>query len=494
MIRSNAMLVCMAGVILLMTVPNRAIAQAVTSAREIRNLQDVLKAVNSDASVEASDTAKSYRILFDAYLAMTKPPQDISESFNAQTIYPGMSNWSQVSGWAESNPAMSKALLDARERIIIGLPYGEENVDSKYREAGLCVAMGIDGSLRNTEFRYLPAVHVISAYATAETYRLFEAGQVDDAIKLSIAHIFVLRQFCDRQFLAEKEVAINLLTGALSSLRDMFTTYFESISAEQFTQLAKEELPFLRPDRARLLMPEGDRIVAEALIREGFDNLGNAEPEKFADTFAKIQSEEGALTLFGASKRWSLIAMVHGSLDASLNRLTLVYDDWWRRWRVREYDPILDVPTQFERINQVRYAAVIYSMKNIEHLFSMRNQLVIGVNGTAVAAGLCAYKKTFNSWPSDIEKTYALFVLKSSNTDPYDRDYGPFKFRYFDERRPIDTPFGRVWVPQGECVLYSVGQNLEDDLIVEHTDNGTGGDLVIWPAVRTLERNENLVD
>ena len=34
------------------------------------------------------------------------------------------------------------------------------------------------------------------------------------------------------------------------------------------------------------------------------------------------------------------------------------------------------LPSQFERTNPVRYAAVIYSMQDIESLFAMRNRLM----------------------------------------------------------------------------------------------------------------------
>ena len=487
-------LAALAGLTILLAFPADLAGQTVPSQREIRDHNDVLKAVNSDASVAGSDNIKSYKVLFDAYLKLTQPPTPVGESFNNYTIHPGMADWTAVSGWAESNPEMSAAILEAGKRVIVGLPYGKDNVDAQYRDAGLCVTVAEGGSLRNIEFRYLHALDVISAYATAETYRLLEADRVDDGLNMAVAHIFVLRQFCDRQFLAEKEFAIRLLIDALTGMRNIFHTHFDKISEEWFRKLAMNEIPYLRPDRARLTMPEGDRIVSEALIREGFDNQQSADPAQFADTFAKVQAEEGALTIFGASKRWAMIALVHGSLEASLDRLTLVYDDWWRRWRVREYDPILDIPTQFERINPIRYAAVVYSMQNIEHLFMMRNQLVAGVNGTAMAAGLCGYKKAYGTWPREIEMTYAQFALKSSNTDPYDSEYGQFKYRFFSEDRPVNTSFGRIWIPANEAVLYSVGQNLADDLITDHTDDGEGGDVIMWPPVRAALRGEGMVD
>ena len=58
----------------------------------------------------------------------------------------------------------------------------------------------------------------------------------------------------------------------------------------------------------------------------------------------------------------------------------------------------------------------------------------------------------------------------------------------------IDTVNGRVWIESGAGLLYSVGQNHSDDRGREHTEDGLGGDLVYWPALRALEREQGLID
>src|SRR5882724_9740842 len=89
-------------------------------------IRDTIKKLNSDKSVVGTDDIKSYKILFNAYLELTKPPQTVGSAFNLNTIHPKMSNWSAVSGWAESNPKMAEAILSCRDKVIIGLPYGRE--------------------------------------------------------------------------------------------------------------------------------------------------------------------------------------------------------------------------------------------------------------------------------------------------------------------------------------------------------------------------------
>lgn len=456
--------------------------------------QKLLSRLNDDDTVKGTEASKSYRLLFDAYLAMSKPPFNISPRFNHTTIWPGMKDWAAVSDWAESNPGMAKAILACTETNILGLPYGAGEVEPKYHEAELHAAL-VPGELR-FEFTYLYGIDVIAAYATAEMYRLFEARQAGNALELAVAFNWVARQMCDREFLDEKLYSIQLLIDALSNLRDGMYMYMDQIEASEFRSLAWYDLPGLRPDRNRLHIPEGDRVFSEALLKAVFDERSHhPDPDKFAEAFAAIQSADAPLTRFGAARRWRMIALVHDSLEASLERLALIYDDWWRRWRVQEYDTILDTETQFERTNPVRYAAVIYSMQDLADVFSVRNQLITAVNGTAVAAGLCAYVRTYGNYPDDKEKTYGQFVRKLiSDIDPYDQGYGRLRYRYLAQPDTVDTHLGRVKIEKGQGVLYSRGVDHADNRAAEHTPDGTSGDLVLWPPIKALLREQKMID
>jgi hypothetical protein len=465
-------------------------------------IKDVLKELNSREAVVGSEDIKSYKILFDAYLQLTKPPFEIGPDFNLTTIHPRMSSWTAVSGWAESNAAMAQAILKSKERILLGLPYGRENLDANYVKANLIADVGVGGTLRRVEFPYLDAMDTISAFVAAEVYRLMEAGQFQQGFDLAVAHAFVLRQCCDREFLEEKLRSIELLSNAMSNLRDVFYAYQEKVGADQYMRVALWEIPYLRPDRGRLFMPEADRVVAEAIIREVFDERsGEPDPDKFTETFAEIQSKDAPLTRFGAAKRWRLIAQVHGSLDACIGspdgrekgRLGLIYDDWWRRWRIDAYDPILEIKPQFDRTNPIRYAAIMYSIENVAVLFDIRNRLIAEVNGTAMAAGLCAYYKTFGSYPDKSEKLYGQSARKRSDADPYHKELQTFRYYLLDNRHAIATPAGRVWVEPGQAMLWSQGQDLEDQRGARHTNDGADGDMVLWPPIKALERAQGLI-
>ncbi len=389
---------------------------------------------------------------------------------------------------------MAEAIVKCIERNIIGLPYGISEAESKYREAGLYAAIAFEGSLRRHDFPYLDVIETIAAYATAETYRRFEAGQIDPALELAVALNWVFRQLCDRQFVEEKLYAIQVLIDSLANMRDMFYVYQDRIPAETLRTLSWYDLPELRPDRNRLHIPEGDRIVSEALLDEVFQGT-DPDPEAFAEAFAEIQSADAPLTRFGAARRWRMIAAVHGSLDASKERLTTIYDDWWRRWRIQEHDPILDLKTEFERTNPVRYAAVIYSVQNLKEAFEVRNLLIASVNGTAVAAGLSAYKQTYGVYPDDKEKAYGQFIRKLiADVDPFDEKFGRLRYRFLTRPDNIDTPVGRIRVAEDQAILYSRGADQSDGRAREHTDDGLGGDLVLWPPLKQLARDQGFIE
>jgi hypothetical protein len=466
---------------------------ACTAQASAQNVEAVLRQLNSTSQVKGTDDIKTYKVLFPAYLELQPPPMPIGPGFNHLTIHPGMPQWTKVSGWAESNPKMAEAILQAEERTILGLPYGTDDLESEFRQAGLVAEIGIDGNLRNNAFTYLDAMGTVVAYATAEVYRRMEAGDAQGAIDLLRATMLVTRQQCDREFLIEKEAGITMLTDILSIVRDFMYRYQDGISGSLFTDIAYN-LPYLRPDRNALLIPEGDRVLSEAIIEDVFDSGGQADREKFAAAFAAVQSADAPLTRFGAARRWRLIAEVHDSKDISLERLQLIYDDWYRRWRVEEHDPILDVPTEFERTNPVRYAAVVFSVQNIESLCDDRNVLMAAVNGTAMAAGLCGYRKEFGNYPSDVEKTYATYVRKRSNKDPYDLQFGEYRYRMLRGPWLVNWGTRRVDIEKIGCILYSRGRNHEDGRGRTHTDDGSASDMVMWPPLRAVAREQGLLE
>ena len=62
---------------------------------------------------------------------------EIGATFNMSTVWPGMEGWPEVRDWAESNPDLFEAILAARDRATLGLPYGDlsEADEASWRRA-----------------------------------------------------------------------------------------------------------------------------------------------------------------------------------------------------------------------------------------------------------------------------------------------------------------------------------------------------------------------
>jgi hypothetical protein len=451
----------------------------------------VTERLNMHNSVIGPASSKGWRVLFDAYLNMSAPPMKVGDGFNANTIWPGMDDWSSVSDWAKANASLAVAMKEASGRVIIGLPYGADNVPATYRSKGVMVEIWTDGNLRNNNFAYLDALSEILAFSTAETYRLFEAGEIDSALELAMVQLRLLRKFCDRDFLVEKSTCMQHLIDSLQNMRDYFYMYGSKMSAEQLRNLSLKEIPYLRPDRNRLFIPEADRIVAEEILNSVFDkSTGNAQGHKFREVFTEIQADVSPLGRFGAARRWEEIAAWHGGLPATQERLKNIFDDWWRRWRIRSYSSMLGVETEYDKTNPTRYAAVIFIVNDIMDVFNLRELLVIESRGTTAAAALCSYRNALGRFPSKLVALYPDPLSRQHAEDIFDEELNPLQYRAVESRTAIDINAERRWVESGACLLYSVGSNAINDSKLEgHPVHGGDMDLLLWPPVNSLLRN-----
>ena len=448
----------------------------------------------------ASESSRSASTLFGAYLELTDPPMEVGGYFNLTTIWPGMDGWDSVASWAASNEQMGEALLEAQSSLILGMPYGEAAVSSDWRDNDVVTLIASDGDLSDVSYPYLyGAMDTIACWATAEFYRLLEAGEHEKAFDIGLAFLRVLRQGCEQEMLEEKVWFMDTLSDALSIQRDAMYTYRDSISPDVYRKLGIKEYPFLKPTddqrMRRLEMPEGDRVVAEAMIRETFDAAGQADAEKFARVFGSLQARDEPLTRFGTRRRWQRLSTVHASQDASLEKLTDVYDDWWRRWRMRQYDSMMDTPTELSRLNEIRFAAIVLIAKDLDDAFKSRNRLIANINGTILSAGLCGYYSTFGqAWPKSLAPIYAVSAVKRFNFDPYNKSYGRFVYRKLRSRRSIETDYGQLWIDADGCMLYSIGTDHADGGGTISSVDGSNGDLLVWPPTRQLARDEGKLD
>jgi hypothetical protein len=469
-----------------------AVVALATSTATLAQSSELLGKLNAPWAL-VTEQGKSATRIFTAYLDMTKAPREVGADFNQTTIYPGMEGFDEVAKWAEANANMGKTLLEVQNCQVLGVPYGTDGVDARFVERKLVAELSADGDLARMSFPYLDAIEAINAYVAADMYRLCEAGKFDDAFNLGVAHARVLRQAIEATMFDEKFAAMTMLSDALSVHRDMLWVYSPKMSVALLQRLAKNEYPFLKPSDnerlKRIAMPEGDLIVGTAMLESVFDSDGQPNLEKFAQAFSGLQAAGEPLTGFGAAKRWSRIASVHGSLEASNKKLTDIYDDWWRRWRMRPFDPMMAIPTELSRANPVRYAAVVLVARDIESLFELRRRLACELCGTVISAGLAGYKLEFGDWPKNIEMAYAQFMPKRFDFDSYDKDYGSFIYDFLgSSSKGIESEFGRIEV-RG-CVLFARNGDGESNKAVRHAVGGRSDDFVLWPALRAISRGQ----
>ena len=122
--------------------------------------EDVIKELNQSSSVASSDGASSWKQFFEACIEITPPPMAMSDAFNMNTVWPGMSSWEEVSTWAEQNEHIEVAFAEAAKRAIIGLPYGSEHVPANFRDAGVYAEIGVDDRLHAFDFAYVEMVEL----------------------------------------------------------------------------------------------------------------------------------------------------------------------------------------------------------------------------------------------------------------------------------------------------------------------------------------------
>ncbi|MSQ90008.1 MAG: hypothetical protein EXS01_01255 [Phycisphaerales bacterium] len=458
----------------------------------------VVAALNSPLK-DVSEKNRSAKQVFDAYIKLSTPPMAVGDDFNQATVWPTMARWNEVSKWAEANSHMGEALIGAQFATAFGLPYGVKDSNPAWVKAGLTISIGDGATVGLVRYDYFPAVRTIGAYAAAEMYRLGEAGQFDAAFSVGIGYARFLRQICEQGMLREKLFGLQNLAESLSIHRDFMWQYLDRLPVEAMQKVALKEYTFLKPSDneklRRLQMPEGDQIIAAAVLKRALTvsaATGSVDPAQFAEVIGSQGVGGGALQNFSSQEMWRRVAGVHGSLEASNEKLAQVYDDWWRRWKIRPFTTIHQMATEYSRTNPIKYGGVMAMLGDLDVAFVWRNVVIAEVNGTVMAAGLCGYYREFkNTWPRDRERAYAVFFQKRFDFDPFDKKAGRFQYRALSARQAIDTPLGRVWATG--CMVWALGANHEDDGAAAHSEDGSVGDLVVWPPVRALARTEGLL-
>lgn len=451
---------------------------------------ELASTLNEHRSVLGPDDEKAWAVLSGPLQQLGPMPDGVAVSY--EQLWPGMDGWDEAAAWSASQSGLAEAVAEASDRIKFGMPYGREAVSEDEIAAGLLVDLGEDDQIIKPEFVYLERFERLLQWIVVESNRQIEAGQVEDGIELLMDGIFLMRLMADRDFLDEKSWAMERLIGLLEVLRDVMYRNQDQMSAELLRRISLTDMPAVRPDRARLFIPEHDRLVCRAFLQNAFDETAGGDAERFPRVYTEIQANAEPLARFGARRRWESLRDGHDALNSSLDRLDQVYDDWWRRWRVNPSSDmgqmILAKLSQFEVMNQARFAAMLVAIQDMQRLFDLRDDLVWEVNATASAAALASYVQNRDTYPSAMRLLYGITGSKEYDKDIHDLDRRGFVYRVPKVRKSVDIGRTRVWLEPGIGLLYSVGRDGIDGLAARHLDVESGGDLLIWPPAHTLVR------
>ena len=459
------------------------------------DVDDLIRELNATSAAQGTDDIKSWREVFGAILDAPEAPMEIGTSFNMYTVWPGMKGWPEVRDWAESNPDLFEAILAARDRATLGLPYGDlSEADEAFVEAGILALPAPGGDPMKTEFPWIDKLNWVTTCVTAEAWRRAEAGDVMSGIDLQIALVQWLRQCCTREFIDEQYNAISSMSVALQVTREIAWWKRSELNPEGLKVIARNILPSLKVDRNNLLMAEGDKELAKVRLEQLFSRRGQADPEAFLEFFTDQDNDAKGFGRIRNAGYWKWVAKKHKPQELTQEKLDDVYDDWWRRWRIQAYDPILSAqPPESERMNATRYAAVLKIVPEIRPLFEQRNRLLAEVNGTCVALAVCVqYQMDGGRWPSDIRSSRS-HTRRLSVVDPFSPTSKEFMI-YKPIRLSIQGSANAVEVPAGIPVIYSRGVDTVDGDAKVHQDDGSIGDIVVWPPLRMLEREQDLRD
>jgi hypothetical protein len=410
-------------------------------------------------------------------------------------VWSGMPDRAAWEQWAAANGELSKALRVVSECLVLGVAYGDAGGDPAWKAKGLEALPG--SAAGEAAFPYLRAVRGLAAYSVLEMQRRGAAGKYAEAFEVGLDGLRLLRQTAEQRMLDEKLVALKLLGNALEAHRVFMADHVDRIPLEVLQSVALRGYPHLKPgdrDRlSRLELPEGDRLVVEERIGAVFSPEGQPDADKFGQVMGAEQSRKAPITRFGSVALWATVAADHGSLDSTRARLNEVYDDWWRRWRMRFYDSIVERPSEYSRMNPVRYALVSLLVGDLEAAFSLRLRVIAELNGTAITAGLLGFRAdNGKQWPQGLGQLFPIYALKKMDMDPYSRKYGSFLYRDVGEKpMGIDTDWGQVEAT-GACI-WSLGPDHEDGNLGKHDSPDGKGDLVFWPPPRWLAQKAGLI-
>ena len=458
---------------------------------------------------------------------MTDPPAVLGSQKHAALLGFSGPGWAECKAWAQAAP--QKALIDVLPTITsdqdtqkgfaFGQPYGVEGVPLDLIKKGMYTDLDDPPLLSWARHLYMPAMERFGVLVQVEASRLAEAGDASAAIDLMIRWLYFCRQMADRPFLAEKEWAMDSISLAIMRIRDLaygdFRAEKHSLDAAKVVDIIKKlknKGGVIAIDRIR--PPEANFVGKEQLIHEIMVPTGGPNPDNFATTMARITSLERPLRLFSSAAYWEQIRGSHAGTLETQKLLAQIHDDWYQRWDLSYFDPVLHNKTDYQLkvAGKAKFAVLQAKVSDIEGLFETRQIMKVELAGTRAGLGVYGYFLRQGAQPQYLPPS--LDALRPDFTDHGPVEVDPYSSKKWDIQYFLisrDEPRGpngeirqhriklfppepepRFDVPLGsdQFILYSVGPDDDKGSAVSATQarRGVGGDYLLWPPALSLYR------
>lgn len=454
------------------TAPQTARGQDTSQRKYIDRLNAPILAVSEDE--------RAYKVYFEAHEVLDVADERLGVA--SERLDPYSATFRDALDWV-GEPDQQQAVemilkknkrgSNATQRKIFGLPYGTYSVDDDLLISDFVVYLRKD-MLFDRDEAYLPRYQELMALLRAEAFRRADKGDTAGGCDALLGMVRMARQLCDRRFYDEKYAGMNLLLHSFLEVRDFMWYYRDKLTIDDFKVLALE---LERLGLERIEMPSGEELIGEQLIEQIYKVDNHVDGDRFPEVMATFDSLDSPLKRFQAEAFWQQVADKHASRKEVVKALDNAVSNWKLRWRLPLHSSLAP-DSEFEQLDDLKYAAVKRPIRDLQNLFALRVPLVTQLNGTVTAAGVHAYivrehgklipgqPLSEADVPAKLAQIQPAFVnYESSMLDMYRSGGEKFHYavvrnddpRFEHDGYPIEAPDGSLRLAEFWPLLYSVG-------------------------------------
>ena len=480
---------------------------------DLINVNQLENSLNNAGSVQIIESEASFKVLLDfaALINNSEIPLDRDLKWFA----PGCYDFELYKSWANKYSEGTNIIKRASSKRGFGLPYGKSKIDL-WRKLNFQAEIISSGSLGTKKFGYQNAIDLLNRYAVLTSWEFFKDKKGDKGLNLIFSMIKINRSIAEREFLIEKKESLKAISGLCESARDMLYLYGSSVEASVLRKLAHDNR-FIFENPRGIDLPYAEYLVAKNILKGIYDR--SAMPNQlFSIELSKRTSSSNPIKRFGARRFWDLLSkeQLVESGDSQVLKMTSAYDEVARQWKEPKSSPMRKMRKAvwfIDSLNKVRFAPVHLLMKDIRQLFLERDISKTQLNGLISAMGLVAYKNKLGKYPDRIKKMYSMVLPKTADVDWMRDDLKGFRYALVGKEGDGDPDIrgGRIRLilsggivydgqeltlpKRGNPLLFSVGTDqLDGNMTLHSIEDVDGADVLLWPPVVGLIRDENILD